>query len=248
MPKINVYLSDSLASAVKDAGVPVSAVCQAALTDAVGRVGRARQAAVLLRDESTSPSTFTRLAEGLLRRMTPRLVTALSLAGSSPDGSLSMNVSSLDLLRGLLVEEENFAVRLLAAQEIDVEVLRDGCAAGVADEAIAGSTEGADTLFARMTLPARAACATALEAVIEFGHNYVGCEHLLIGLLESDGSGAQLLMEQGARVDSMRQTLRGAVAGVAYERRAPTTDSDAYNDLARRIEVLERRLARDATE
>ncbi|MGO9344685.1 MAG: ATP-dependent Clp protease ATP-binding subunit, partial [Acidimicrobiales bacterium] len=30
MPKVNVYLPDALASAVKDAGVPVSAVCQVA--------------------------------------------------------------------------------------------------------------------------------------------------------------------------------------------------------------------------
>ena len=34
-PKINVYLPDELASEVKAAGIPVSAVCQQALADAV---------------------------------------------------------------------------------------------------------------------------------------------------------------------------------------------------------------------
>ena len=42
MPKINVYLSDALADAVRDAEVPVSAVCQAALERAVRDVTAAR--------------------------------------------------------------------------------------------------------------------------------------------------------------------------------------------------------------
>src|SRR4051794_38209363 len=35
MPKINVYLPDDLAAAVREAGLPVSAICQRALADAV---------------------------------------------------------------------------------------------------------------------------------------------------------------------------------------------------------------------
>jgi post-segregation antitoxin (ccd killing protein) len=43
MPKINVYLPDDLAEAVRDAGVPVSAVCQRALEQAVRRVTAVRE-------------------------------------------------------------------------------------------------------------------------------------------------------------------------------------------------------------
>ena len=42
MPKINVYLSDELATAVRDAHVPVSAICQAALERAVRGVNALR--------------------------------------------------------------------------------------------------------------------------------------------------------------------------------------------------------------
>ncbi|MDX6415722.1 MAG: hypothetical protein QOG28_342, partial [Trebonia sp.] len=38
MPKINVYLPDDLAEAVKEAGLPVSAICQATLEQAVRRL------------------------------------------------------------------------------------------------------------------------------------------------------------------------------------------------------------------
>ena len=44
VPKINVYLPDDLAAEVKAAGIPVSAVCQQALADAVAQ-GEARRPA-----------------------------------------------------------------------------------------------------------------------------------------------------------------------------------------------------------
>jgi ATP-dependent Clp protease ATP-binding subunit ClpC len=248
MPKINVYLPDALASAVKDAGVPVSAVCQAALSDAVERVGQTRRVITFLRDESTSAAVFGRLATGLQGKMTARLVTAFTVAGSPQDGEVRASVSTLDLLRGLLDDGENLAVRLLVAQDIDVDLLRELSVTSAADEAVAPTTEPADTILARMTMPARAACAAALEAVIELGHNYVGCEHLLIGLAASEGQAANLLNEQGVRVETVRQALNGAIAGVVHERRTSVTrDLDAFGDLARRIEAIERQLAGKAS-
>ena len=37
VPKINVYLSDDLAEAVKDAQIPVSSICQAASSTRCGK-------------------------------------------------------------------------------------------------------------------------------------------------------------------------------------------------------------------
>ncbi|MDA8292688.1 MAG: Clp protease N-terminal domain-containing protein [Actinomycetota bacterium] len=250
MPKVNVYLPDALASAVKDAGLPVSAVCQAALADAVERVGRTRQAIALLRSGATPAEALARLAEGLQRRMTPRLVTALAVAGSSMDGDAGTRVSTLDLLRGLLDDGENLAVRLLAAQAVDVDALRGYSARSATDEAVATATEAADEPFARMTMPARAAVAAALDAVVELGHNYVGCEHLLIGLVVGDSRAAEALGEQGVRIEALRHALEGAVAGVVHERRSAATrgaDADAVGDLVRRVEALERQLAGHAS-
>jgi hypothetical protein len=98
------------------------------------------------------------------------------------------------------------------SQDIDVDLLRELSVTSTADEAVGPTTEPADTILARMTMPVRAACAAALEAVIELGHNYVGCEHLLIGLATSEGQAANLLSEQGVRVETVRQALNGAIA------------------------------------
>lgn len=49
MPKINVYLPDELANAVKRAGVPLSAVCQRALEAAVEGVERLERLGIVVR-------------------------------------------------------------------------------------------------------------------------------------------------------------------------------------------------------
>ena len=66
MPKINVYLPDDLAAEVRASGVPVSAVCQQALADAVAQAqtGWAAQG-----DEAGDPleKSFTKRAYGVLQ-------------------------------------------------------------------------------------------------------------------------------------------------------------------------------------
>ena len=244
MPKINVYLPDQLASAVKDAGVPVSAVCQAALSEAVERVGRTRGAIAALRDPAAPAGVLRRIGEGIRKRMTPRLVAALGVAALADQGQTRPTVSSLDLLRGLLEDGENFAVRLLLTQGVDVEALVEGTAGTGVDESVAPVSELGDTLLARLTMPARLACASALEAVVELGHNYVGCEHLLVGLAASEGQARDLLAGQGVQATALRQAIGVAAAGVALERsRASERDAGALADLSRRLEAIERQLA-----
>ena len=73
MPKINVYLPDDLAEAVRDSGCPVSAICQRALEEAVRRI------TVIRADRARATSTPTQLA-ARLPTFTGRAVTVLSLA------------------------------------------------------------------------------------------------------------------------------------------------------------------------
>ena len=245
MPKINVYLPDALASAVKDADVPVSAVCQAALSDAVERVGRTRRGIAALRDPATPAAILRRIGEGTRKRMTPRLVAVLGVAALDADGQARPAVSTLDLLHGLLDDGENFAVRLLLAQGIDVDALAETTRASETDEPGPPVPASSDTLLGRLTMPGRLACAAALEAVIELGHNYVGCEHLLVGLVASEGRARDLLVEHGIQASALRQAISAAAAGVMLERsRSADRNAGAVADLTRRLEAIERQLAR----
>lgn len=245
MPKINVYLPDALASAVKEAGVPVSAVCQAALADAVERVGRARSGIAALRDPATPAGILREIGEGTRKRMTPRLVAALRTAASDTDGRIRPAVSSLDLLRGLLDDGENLSVRLLLSQGVDLDALAEAAGVSEADEPEPPVPEAGDAFLGRLTMPGRLACAVALEAVTDLGHNYVGCEHLLVGLATSESRARDLLVEHGIQAPALRQAISAAAAGVMVERsRSADRDADTVADLTRRLEAIERRLDR----
>lgn len=244
MPKINVYLPDALASAVKDADVPVSAVCQAALSEAVERIGRTRKGIAALRDPATPVATLGQIGEGVRKRMTPRLVAALRAAALDAEGQARPAVSSLDLLRGLLDDGENFAVRLLLSQGVDVDALVEATEASQTGEPSPAAPESSDTLLGRLTMPGRLACAAALEAVVELGHNYVGCEHLLVGLVASESHARDILVEHGVQATALRQAISAAAAGVLLERSRSADRSDAtVADLTRRLEAVERQLA-----
>ncbi|MEV4282819.1 ATP-dependent Clp protease ATP-binding subunit, partial [Actinoplanes xinjiangensis] len=74
MPKINVYLPDDLAEAVRETGLPVSPICQRALEHAVRRITTIRQAVLTDIDPAW-------LAERL-PSFTARLVSVLNLAAA----------------------------------------------------------------------------------------------------------------------------------------------------------------------
>lgn len=59
---------------------------------------------------------------------------------------------------------------------------------------------------------AKAALERTLEAALELGHNYIGCEHLVLGLVAVDeGLGARALADQGATSDTIRPAVEAVV-------------------------------------
>lgn len=229
MPKINVYLPDDLADAVRDTGVPVSAICQRALEQAVRRITAIRQTVL---DELTESDL-----SGRLPSFTGRAVTVLSIAR----GNAQHTVTTADLLNGLLAEGSNLALQVLRSMEIDPERL------AVPTPADEPGTAG-DGL--RFSAPAAVALELTVGETTALGHNYVGCEHLLIGLAaEPDGAAGRVLREAGADPKAVRRAVAAALAGYSHLRAqsAPAADeliTTVRRELAplvRRIEALEAR-------
>ncbi|SEK91577.1 Clp protease N-terminal domain-containing protein [Streptacidiphilus jiangxiensis] len=241
MPKINVYLPDDLAAAVKAAGIPVSAVCQKALADAVQVVTVARKGVAALRDPGFDPGSRPEFAGRLGERMTARLRAAIDLgrqaAGEGPLGTAQ-------LLVGLLDEGDNLATRLLPVIGADADALREAAVAIAVEESLptAAATEGG--FWAGMTMAARGAIAASLEASIELGHNYIGCEHLLLGLLAEPESGAgQVLHAAGLDAPAVRRAVGSALAGFAQARQTATpAGGQALQQVLDRLEAIETRL------
>src|SRR5581483_6584478 len=116
MPKVNVYLPDALAEAVKDAQVPVSAACQAALEKAVRDVASIRGTA-----ETPAPEDEAR---GPFARFTPRARHAIVLAQERAREVPHDHVDTEHLLLGVVDEDANLALKVLTSLESEPADLR----------------------------------------------------------------------------------------------------------------------------
>jgi ATP-dependent Clp protease ATP-binding subunit ClpA len=234
MPKINVYLPDDLAEAVREAGVPVSAVCQRALEHAVRRVTAIRETAVA---DLSDPDLAARLTQFTARaRDVLRLGIERARAAGEP-------VGTGHILAGLLAEGRNMGLQILRSMEIEpVRIERE-----LAQRALG---EGNAAAGDRFSGPAASALEQAVSEATALGHNYVGCEHLLLGLVvEPDGIAGQELRSLGAEPRLTRRAVAAAVAGYVHlhSQTAPAGDPAAVvrqeiQPLVQRIERLEARL------
>ncbi|MDQ2727369.1 MAG: ATP-dependent Clp protease ATP-binding subunit [Actinomycetota bacterium] len=193
MPKINVYLSDELARAVREVDIPVSSVCQHALADAVA----AADGPVI--DGEGSPGAPL---AGELSRFSRRARVAIDHARSA-----RAHPTSVDLAQGLLTEGNNLALGVLRALEVEPDDL-------LAELRSRSRQHGARP--GRMTEVLERSTRQALE----LGHNYVGCEHLLLGLTAGpEGElAAETLRAMGVDADRGRQAVAMMLAGFAYAR------------------------------
>src|SRR3954466_7314602 len=111
MPKINVYLPDELADAVRESGVPVSAICQRALETSVKRVTAIREATIGDLDGADPTAKLPHFTERARRSV------KLAIERARADGAAQ--VGTEHLLEGIIQEGNNMALRVLTASEID---------------------------------------------------------------------------------------------------------------------------------
>ncbi|GGS85073.1 Clp protease N-terminal domain-containing protein [Nonomuraea spiralis] len=225
MPKINVYLPDELAEAVKAAGVPVSAICQRALEQAVRRITAIRQTAL---GELGADDLAERLP-----RFTDRARTVVKLAVDRARADAAPNVGTGHLLAGMLAEGQNLALHVLKAVEIDPgQVQRDLDRQASGEEGGAGGDSSV-----HFSDPAAAALELTVTEATALGHNYVGCEHLLLGLItEPDGTAGQVLRALGAEPRLVRRAVTAALAGYVHLRAQTSAAGDPAQALAMAVQ------------
>ncbi|RKR90221.1 ATP-dependent Clp protease ATP-binding subunit ClpC [Micromonospora pisi] len=211
MPKINVYLPDELAEAVKESGVPVSAICQRALEQAVRRVTAIR--------ETTLGETDADDPTAALTQFTPRARTAITLGVTQAGQEGATSLGTEHLLAGMLAEGQNLALQVLQAMEIDPEAVRRELARQATREPRAGDGSRARDGGRRFSRTAANALELTVTEATSLGHNYVGCEHLLLGLVaEPDGTAGHVLRALGADYRLTRRAVTAALAGYVHLR------------------------------
>ena len=115
------------------------------------------------------------------------------------------------LLLGLIQEGEGVAAKALESMGISLEAVRSQV------EEIIGRGSSAPTGHIPFTPRAKKVLELSLREALQLGHNYIGTEHILLGLIrEGEGVAAQVLTKLGADLDRVRnqvvQLLTGAAA------------------------------------
>jgi ATP-dependent Clp protease ATP-binding subunit ClpA len=233
MPKINVYLPEELAAAVREAQLPVSAVCQTALERAVRDVSSARGVDQLPRKGCSDTGPFA--------RFTPRARQAINLADQAARDVPHNYVGTEHLLLGIIDEGTNLAIKVLGSLDIELADLRGELVASMDPP---GARAKGDLPFNPL---AKQALEDTTKEAHSLGHNYVGCEHLLLGLLATeDGLASQVLRRMGLELRTTRRAVIGMLAGVVHARAveaATPSPNDALAQILRRLDAIEKRLA-----
>src|SRR3954447_6010511 len=169
MPKINVYLPDQLAEAVKEAKLPVSAICQTALERAVREVTSAASV--------DTPPAVDGAVVGTMARYTVRARNAIALGNQAALDVPHNYVGTEHLLLGVLDQGDNLAVKVLRSMEVEPDDVRAELVASM------GPATAAPPGLVPFTPRAKRALQLTSTESLSMGHNYIGCEHLLLGLL-----------------------------------------------------------------
>jgi ATP-dependent Clp protease ATP-binding subunit ClpC len=152
----------------------------------------------------------------VFERFTERARQVIVLAQAEARALKHNYIGTEHLLLGLLREEEGLAARVLASVGVTVEEVRAQVAriVGQGDE-----VEGGQIPF---TPRAKKILELSLREALDLGHNYIGTEHLLLGLLrEGEGVAVRILVDIGAAQDAIRDELLLLLTGARGETPAP---------------------------
>ena len=204
MPKINVYLDDDLATAVRLAHIQVSKVCQRALAEAVS----AADCAVI---DPPPPNEGTAdTLERLRNRLTDRAMMVIDMAADETGDR--RHVTSVELAEALVLQGNNLALTALRSVDIEPADLVNELRATVS-EALRSDTKlmaaSLSELRDRAVLIARG-----------FDNNYIGCEHLLLAILSGteDDPATVTLQTLGLDLQTGRAVVRAAQGGFNHAR------------------------------
>ena len=151
------------------------------------------------------------------------------------------------LLLGLIDEGAGVATTALTSMGISLDEMRQA----VLDSTGRGAEPPPESGHIPFTPGAKKVLELSLREANQLGHNYIGTEHLLLGLIREGGGAAQLLAAAGVDHDRARRQViellfghREAGLATAPPPAAPAVDElmGRLTSIARRLNAIEQRL------
>ena len=120
------------------------------------------------------------------------------------------------ILLGLIHEGEGVAAKALESLSISLGAVREQV------QEIIGQGQQAPSGHIPFTPRAKKVLELSLREALQLGHNYIGTEHILLGLIrEGEGVAAQVLVKLGADLNRVRQQVIQLLSG--YQGKEPAT-------------------------
>jgi Clp amino terminal domain, pathogenicity island component len=181
----------------------------------------------------------------MFQRFTDRARRVVVLAQEEARSLNHNHIGTEHILLGLIQAEEGVAAAALQSVGITLDAARHKV-----EEAV-GQGQQAPSGHIPFTPPAKKVLELSLREALQLGHEYIGTEHILLGLIsQGDGVGAQVLVGLGADLNRVRQQAIQLIAGRQGE---PVAGEGPWqgqwaraglpDDVLARMASLDRRLA-----
>jgi ATP-dependent Clp protease ATP-binding subunit ClpC len=154
----------------------------------------------------------------MFERFTERARQVVVLAQEEARTLKHNYIGTEHILLGLLREEEGLAARVLESLDITVERVRAQVVR------IVGSGEEVTSGQIPFTPRAKKVLELALREALSLGHNYIGTEHILLGLVrENEGVAARILLDFDADSEKIRNEVIRMLSGPGGRRQGGGT-------------------------
>src|ERR1700728_3941892 len=158
----------------------------------------------------------------MFERFTERARQVVVLAQEEARTLKHNYIGTEHILLGLLREEEGLAARVLESLDITVERVRSQVVR------IVGSGEEVTSGQIPFTPRAKKVLELALREALSLGHNYIGTEHILLGLVrENEGVAARILLDFDADSEKIRNEVIRMLSGPGGRRQGQSGGAGA---------------------
>jgi ATP-dependent Clp protease ATP-binding subunit ClpC len=158
----------------------------------------------------------------MFERFTERARQVVVLAQEEARTLKHNYIGTEHILLGLLREEEGLAARVLESLDITVERVRAQVVR------IVGSGEEVTSGQIPFTPRAKKVLELALREALSLGHNYIGTEHILLGLVrENEGVAARILLDFDADSEKIRNEVIRMLSGPGGRRQGQSGGAGA---------------------
>jgi ATP-dependent Clp protease ATP-binding subunit ClpC len=179
----------------------------------------------------------------LFERFTERARQVVVLAQEEARTLKHNYIGTEHILLGLLREEEGLAARVLESLDITVERVRAQVVR------IVGSGEEVTSGQIPFTPRAKKVLELALREALSLGHNYIGTEHILLGLVrENEGVAARILLDFDADSEKIRNEVIRMLSGPGGRRSGAAAGAGEGKKSSKLLDQFGRNLTKLAAE